>query len=54
MSTSTRWTVVVLAVVVALIGALWLQLQDDDAAPGGGTPAARDRRDADTAEALAG
>lgn len=54
MSTSTRWTVVVLAVVVALIGALWLQLQDDDAAPGSGPGAARDRRDADTTEALAG
>ena len=41
MSTSTRWTVVVLAVVVALIGALWLQLQDDDAGPGSGPAAAR-------------
>ncbi|HYZ69396.1 MAG TPA: TlpA family protein disulfide reductase, partial [Mycobacterium sp.] len=55
MSTSTRWTVAVLVVVVALGVALWSQL-GDNASPTGtpGTPAARDRRDADTAAALAG
>jgi len=54
-STSTRWTVAVLAVVVALVVALWLELGGDgsDAGPAG-APGARDRRDADTAEALAG
>jgi thiol-disulfide isomerase/thioredoxin len=55
MSTSTRWTVAVMVVVVALAAALWTQLGE------GGSPtrstepgSARDRRDADTAEALAG
>jgi thiol-disulfide isomerase/thioredoxin len=56
MSTSTRWTVAVMVVVVALGVALWTQLGEEDSAPGGpaGQSAARDRRDADTAEALAG
>jgi thiol-disulfide isomerase/thioredoxin len=55
MSTSTRWTVAVLVVVVALGVALWAQL-GEPGSPGGstGAGAARDRRDADTAEALAG
>jgi thiol-disulfide isomerase/thioredoxin len=55
MSTSTRWTVAVMVVVVALGVALWTQLGDDGSPTGsmaGGNP--RDRRDADTAEALAG
>src|SRR4051794_7560786 len=56
MSTSTRWTVAVMVVVVALGVALWMQLGDDDSAPSGptGQSAVRDRRDADTVEALAG
>lgn len=54
MSTSTRWTTAVLAVVVALGVALWLQLGSDDPAGSPGPGAPRDRRDADTAEALAG
>ena len=55
MSTSTRWTVAVMVVVIALGVALWTQLGDDGSPtgpPGAGDP--RDRRDADTAEALAG
>jgi thiol-disulfide isomerase/thioredoxin len=55
MSASTRWTVAVMVVVVALGVALWTQLGDDGSQTGsmaGGNP--RDRRDADTAEALAG
>ena len=55
MSTSTRWTVAVMVVVVALGMALWTQLGDDGSPTGsmaGGNP--RDHRDADTAEALAG
>ncbi|OBG15733.1 hypothetical protein A5765_08245 [Mycolicibacterium celeriflavum] len=55
MRTSTRWTVVVLVVMVALGWALWAQMDDD--APSPELPSqtdARDRRDADTAEALAG
>ncbi|MET0757867.1 MAG: TlpA disulfide reductase family protein [Mycobacterium sp.] len=56
MSTSTRWTVAVLFVVAALVVALFTQLGDDDATrTGTGGPASsRDRRDVDTAEALAG
>jgi thiol-disulfide isomerase/thioredoxin len=55
MSTSTRWTVAVLVVIVSLVVGLWTQLRDDASPTGApGTPAARDRRDADTAEALAG
>jgi thiol-disulfide isomerase/thioredoxin len=55
MSTSTRWTVAVMVVVVALGVALWQQLGDDATPPGSRAPApARDHRDADTVEALAG
>jgi thiol-disulfide isomerase/thioredoxin len=55
MSTSTRWTVAVMAVVVALGVALWTQLGDDGSPTGPiGPGQARDHRDADTAEALAG
>jgi len=55
MSTSTRWTVAVMVVVVALGVALWTQLGDDGSPTGSiGPGQARDRRDADTAEALAG
>jgi len=54
MKTSTRWTVAVLVVVVALGAALWVQLGGGDSGSGSSGPAApRDRRDADTAEALA-
>lgn len=55
MSTSARWTVLVLAAVGALIAALTLQLRDD-AGPAGsdGPNPARTHRDADTAQALAG
>jgi len=54
MSTSTRWTVVVMVVVVALGVALWTQLGGDESEPGSTGPGtSRDRRDADTAEALA-
>jgi thiol-disulfide isomerase/thioredoxin len=55
MSTSTRWTVAVMVVVVALGAALWTQLGDDGVSSGPtGQSAARDRRDADTSQALAG
>ncbi len=55
MNTSTRWTVAVMVVVVALGVALLTQLGDDGSPNGPGGPgSARDRRDADTAEALAG
>jgi thiol-disulfide isomerase/thioredoxin len=55
MSTSTRWTVAVMVVVVALAAALWTQLGDDGSPTGSiGPGQARDRRDADAAEALAG
>ena len=55
MSTSTRWTVAVMVVVVALGVALWTQLGDQPSPAGPlGTGPARDHRDADTAEALAG
>ncbi|AEV72736.1 thiol-disulfide isomerase-like thioredoxin [Mycolicibacterium rhodesiae NBB3] len=55
MQTSTRWTVAVLVVVVALGAALWLQLgggESETGSSGSATP--RDRRDADTVQALAG
>ena len=53
MSTSTRWTIAVMVVVVALGVALWTQLGDDTWQTGSlGPGQARDRRDADTAEAL--
>ena len=55
MSTSTRWTVAVMVIVVALGVALWTQLGDERSPTGSiGSGQARDRRDADTAEALAG
>jgi thiol-disulfide isomerase/thioredoxin len=55
MRTSTRWTIAVVVVVVALVAALWTQLGGDDSQPGSiGNDAPRERRDADTAEALAG
>src|ERR1700738_378498 len=55
MSTSTRWTVAVMVVVVTLGVALWTQLGDSSSPTGSIAPgASRDRRDADTAEALAG
>ncbi|MGO4445411.1 TlpA family protein disulfide reductase [Mycobacterium sp. 2YAF39] len=55
MRTSTRWTIAVVVVVVALIAALWTQLGGDASQPGSiGNGAPRERRDADTAEALAG
>jgi thiol-disulfide isomerase/thioredoxin len=54
MRTSTRWTIGVVVVVVALVAALWTQLGRDDSQPGSiGNGAPRERRDADTAEALA-
>jgi thiol-disulfide isomerase/thioredoxin len=44
-----------MVVVVALAAALWMQLGDDGSRTGSSGPGqARDRRDADTAEALAG
>lgn len=55
MSTSTRWTVAVMVVVIALGVGLWAQLGGDGSRSGSiGPGTARDRRDADTAEALAG
>jgi thiol-disulfide isomerase/thioredoxin len=55
MTTSTRWTVAVLVVLVVLGVAFWTQLGDNGSPAGApGTSAARDRRDADTAQALAG
>jgi thiol-disulfide isomerase/thioredoxin len=55
MSTSTRWTVAVMVVVVALGVALWTQLGDDGSLTSSiGPGQARDRRDVDTSEALAG
>jgi thiol-disulfide isomerase/thioredoxin len=55
MSRAARWTVAVLIVFVALGVALWRQLGDDDTGirPNASGPA-RDHRDADTEEALAG
>lgn len=55
MSTSTRWTVAVLAVVLALVVALSMQLAEDPTPTRrDGSAPARDHRDADTPEALAG
>ena len=58
MRASTRWTLAGLVVIVALVVALWREVGADDPAgnPGGGlsTAVAREHRDADTAEALAG
>ncbi|MDY6996772.1 MAG: TlpA disulfide reductase family protein [Actinomycetota bacterium] len=57
MSVSGRWSIVAMVIVVALGAALWTELGDDQAADRSGavspeTITARDRRDADTAEAL--
>ena len=61
MRASTRWTVAVLVVIVALGVALWREVGTQDSGDvssgGGGAPAssaARAHRDADTPEALAG
>ena len=55
MKSSTRWTVAALVVVVAIGAGLWLQLRGGESETGSSVPGApRDRRDADTAEALAG
>ncbi|TGD89624.1 TlpA family protein disulfide reductase [Mycolicibacterium sp. CH28] len=56
MTTSTRWTLLVLAVVAALVAALFVELDDTGSSPAGGPgiQAARTHRDADTPEALAG
>jgi thiol-disulfide isomerase/thioredoxin len=55
MRTSTRWTIAVMVVVLALGAALWTQLGGDDSQTGTTAPGTvRDRRDADTTEALAG
>ncbi|KHO19858.1 membrane protein [Mycolicibacterium setense] len=56
MSVSTRWTVVVLVVLVALGTAFWMELRDEPApqAGAGQQSSSRDHRDADTPEALAG
>ncbi len=53
MSTSTRWTVVVLAVIVALGAGLWVQLDRPDTTGAPAQAPARQHRDADTPEALA-
>ena len=53
MSTSTRWTVAALVVIVALGVGLWVQLDRNGSTGGPGQPQAREHRDADTAEALA-
>jgi len=53
MRTSTRWTVVVMAVVVALGVALWRQLDSDETAGPPQQTQTREHRDADTPEALA-
>jgi thiol-disulfide isomerase/thioredoxin len=56
MTTSTRWTMVVLAVVAALVVAFALELDDTPAGPAGspGAQVSRTHRDVDTPEALAG
>jgi len=58
MSRAARWTVAVLVVVVAIGVAFWRELGDraDDASPTSSTSpgTARDHRDADTPQALAG
>lgn len=53
MTTSGRWTVVMLVVFVALGVAFWRELDDDESPAPTGQAAARDHRDADTAGALA-
>lgn len=55
MSTSTRWTLGVLAVVAALVIGLVAELGEDSGPePSTAAPSARTHRDADTPEALAG
>ncbi|MGY4709787.1 TlpA family protein disulfide reductase [Mycolicibacterium sp. CBM1] len=56
MTTSTRWTLLVLAVIAALVAALVAALDDPPAGPTGdpSTQVSRTHRDADTPEALAG
>lgn len=56
MTTSTRWTLLVLAMVASLIAAFVIALDDNPPGSGGkpGAPIARSHRDADTPEALAG
>ena len=53
MNTSTRWTVAVLAVVVALAVGLWAQLDRNESSGEPGQVPARAHRDADTPQALA-
>jgi len=53
MRTSTRWTLAVLAVVIALGVGLCVQLDRERPTTGIGQPTARQHRDADTSEALA-
>ena len=57
MSTSARWSVVALVVLIALGIALFNELGDDPAGPAApaapGAVSARDKRDADTPAALA-
>ncbi len=56
LSASARWSIVALVIVVALGAALWAELDADESQPRTQRDAisARDRRDADTPEALAG
>lgn len=55
MTGKTRWTIAILAVVAALVVALFAQLRDGSALSATTqTPALREHRDADTPEALAG
>ena len=55
MTRTTRWTIAILAVVVALTAALLAQLRDSSSTPATThPPAGREHRDADTAAALAG
>lgn len=56
MSSSARWSVVALVILVALGVAMWTELGSDDSgtATRQDTVSARDRRDADTPQALAG
>jgi thiol-disulfide isomerase/thioredoxin len=54
MRTSTRWTVVALVVLIAVGVGLWRQLDREAPAGSPGLTPARQHRDADTPEALAG
>lgn len=58
MSRSTRWTIAVLIIVAALVVALWREVGGSDGTAGGDaagpSASAREHRDADTPEALAG